>query len=230
MFGATLKSLFNSGVRDLKDKFSKADEEEDFPTPLGLRIGAAVDVDTLPLRMHADELHVELPEETLIIVAQGYVDLGDGSHAHRYYTADDTMIQVLTVAGMEDQHVEELTLFVPYRSYYPDSDGAWAQWTLKDGKLGAPTFRLEDGTEFSRIWFDTTEGYAAPVEFTESVYEDPDSHECSDVFHKVMLYGRNLEAGKKNEYLLVSVESYQGERTVELMVGVDLGLSDLKVI
>ena len=175
MFGATLKSLFNSGVRDLKNKFSKAGEGDDFPTPLGLRIGAAVDVDTLPLRMHADELHVELPEETLIIVAQGYVDLGDASHAHRYYTADDTMIQVLTVAGMEDQHVEELTLFVPYRSYYPDGDGAWAQWTSKGGKLGAPTFRLEDGTEFSRIWFDTTEGYAAPVEFTESVYEDPDS-------------------------------------------------------
>jgi hypothetical protein len=230
MFGATLKSLFNSGVRDLKNKFSKAGEGDDFPTPLGLRIGAAVDVDTLPLRMHADELHVELPEETLIIVAQGYVDLGDASHAHRYYTADDTMIQVLTVAGMEDQHVEELTLFVPYRSYYPDGDGAWAQWTSKGGKLGAPTFRLEDGTEFSRIWFDTTEGYAAPVEFTESVYEDSDSDECSDVFHKVMLYGRNLEAGKKNEYLLVSAESYEGEQTVELMVGVDLGLSDLKVI
>jgi hypothetical protein len=62
------------------------------------------------------------------------------------------------------------------------------------------------------------------------VYEDPDSDECSVVFHKVMLYGRNLEAGKKNEYLMVSVESYEGEMTVELMVGVDLELSSLKVI
>ncbi len=68
------------------------------------------------------------------------------------------------------------------------------------------------------------------MEFTESVYEDPDSDECSDVFHKVMLYGRNLEAGKKNEYLLVSVESYEGQQTVELMVGVDLELSTLRVI
>ncbi len=230
MFGATMKSLFKSGGRGLKGKLSKSGEQEEFPTPLRLRIGAAVDIDTLPLRMHAADLHVELPEETLIIVAQGYVDLGDASHAHRYYTADDTMIQVLTVAGMEDQHVEELTLFVPYRSYYPDSDGAWAQWTSKGGKLGAPIFRLDDGTEFSRLWFDTTEGHAELVEFTESVYEDPDSDEHSDVFHKVMLYGRNLEAEKKNEYLLGSVESYQGEQTVELMVGVDLELSNLKVI
>ena len=50
------------------------------------------------------------------------------------------------------------------------------------------------------------------------------------MFHKVMLYGRNLEAGKKNEYLMVSVEAYQGERTVELMVGVDLEFSTLIVI
>ncbi|MCZ6605201.1 MAG: DUF2491 family protein, partial [Alphaproteobacteria bacterium] len=218
------------GVRDLKTKFSKSDEDDELPTPLGLRIGAAVDVDTLPLRMHADDLHVELPEETLIIVAQGYVDLGDASYAHRYYAANDTMIQVLSVAGVEDQHVEELTLFVPYRSYYPDGDGAWAQWISRGGKLGAQTFRLEDGAEFSRIWFDTVEGYAEPVEFTESVYEDPDSDECSEVIHKVMLYGRNLEEGKKNEYLMVSAESYGGEQTIELMVGVDLELSNLKVI
>ena len=230
MFGGTMKSLFKSGVRDLKNKFSKADEEDEFPTPLGLRIGAAVDVDTLPLRMHADDLHIKLPEATMIIVAQGYIDLGDATYAHRYYDANDTMIQVLTVAGMEDQHVEEVTLFVPHKSYYPDSDGAWAKWTSKGGKLGAPTFGLDDGTEYSRIWFDTTEGYAEPVEFTESVYEDPDSDECSNVFHKDMLYGRNLEVGKKNEYLLVSVESYEGQQTVELMVGVDLELSSLKVI
>ena len=230
MFGGAMKSLFRSGTRDLKNKFSKADEEEEFATPLGLRIGAAVDVDTLPLRMHADELHVQLPDEVLIIVAQGYIDLGDSTYAHRYYTADDTMIQVLTVAGMDDQHVQEVTLYVPYRSHYPDGAGAWAQWTSKGGKLGSPTFRLDDDTEFRRIWFDTTEGYAEPVEFTESVYEDPDSDDCSDVFHKLMLYGRNLEDGKKNEYLMVSAESYEGEQTVELMVGVDLELSTLKVI
>ena len=230
MFGRTMKSLFKSGARDLKNKFSKSDDQEEFPTPLGFRIGAAVDIDTLPLRMHADDLHVELPEETLIIVAQGYIELGNATYAHRYYTANDTMIQVLTVAGMEDQHVEEVTLYVPYKSYYPDSDGAWAQWTATGGKLGAPAFRLDDGTEYSRIWFDTTEGYAEPAEFTESVYEDPDTDDCSDVVHKTMLYGRNLEAGKKNEYLMVSVEAYEGEQTVELMVGVDLEFSNLKVI
>ncbi len=230
MFGRTIKSLVKSGVRDLKGKFSKADEVDEFPTPLGLRMGAAVDIDTLPLRMHAANLHVELPEATLIIVAQGYIDLGDGTYAHRYYTAENVMIQVLTVGGMEAEHVEELTLFLPHQSFYPDGEGAWAQWTSVGGKIGSPVFRLEDGTEYSRLWFDTTEGYAKPVIFTESVYDDPDSDECSDIVHTLMLYGRNLEQGIMNEYLLVSAEEYEGERTVELMVGVDIEIANLKVI
>lgn len=230
MFGGAMKSLFKSGVRDLKDKFSKAEESDEFPTPLGLRIGAAVDIDTLPLRMNADQIHVELPEETILIAAQGYIELGDGSYVHRFYNAADTMIQVLTVGGTEDGHIEEITLFVPYKSYYPSGEGEWAQWTAKGGKIGAPSFYLDDGTEFTRLWFDTTEGSTEPVEFTESVYEDPDSDEHDDVFHKAMLYGRNLEADKKNEYLLASVEDYENERTVELMVGVDLEIASLNVI
>jgi hypothetical protein len=230
MFGRAIKSLVKSGIRDLKGKFSKDDEDDEFPTPFGLRIGAAVDIDTLPLRMHAADIHVELPEATMMIIAQGYIDLGDGTYAHRYYNSDDAMIQVLTVGGVEDQHVEELTLFVPHQSFYPDSDGAWAQWTSQGGKIGAPIFCLDDGTEYSRVWFDTAGGYAKPVIFTESIYEDPDSGECSEITHTVMLYGRNLDQGKKSEYLLVSAEAYEDERTVELMVGVDIETAGLKVI
>lgn len=230
MFSGAMKSLFKSGTRDLKAKFSKAEEVDEFPTPLGLRIGAAIDIDTLPLRMNADQIHVELPEETMLVVAQGYIDLGDATYVHRYYSANDTMIQVITAAGMEDQHIEELTLYVPYKSYYPSSEGEWAQWASTGGKIGAPAFLLDDGAEFSRLWFDSTEGYAEPVEFTESIYEDAESDEHTDVFHQVMLYGRNLEADKKNEYLLASVEDYETERTVELMVGVDLEIANLKVI
>ena len=230
MFGVAMKSLIKSGTRDLKAKFSSSGEDDDFATPLGLRIGAVVDIDTLPLRMHAADLHVALPEQTLLIAAQGYVELGDATYAHRYYTADNTMIQVLTVAGMEDHHVQEMTLYVPFKSYYPDGDGGWATWTGKGGKLGAATFHLDDGTEFRRIWFETAVGHADPVEFTESVYDDPESDDHSDVFHRVMLFGRNLDIGKKNEYLLVSVESYEGQETVELMVGVDLEFSTLRVL
>ena len=96
--------------------------------------------------------------------------------------------------------------------------------------MGAPDFRLDDGTEYTRLWFDTTSGHAEPVEFTEEVYEDPDTDDHRDSFQKTMLYGRNIEDGKKNEYLLITVESYNGEKTVELMMGVDIEFAMLKVI
>ena len=230
MIGGAMKSLFKGRVRDIKNKFSKRGEDDNWPTPLGLRIGAAVDIDTLPLRMHADDLHVELPEETILIVVQGYVDLGDDAYVHRYYAEDDMMIQILTVNGVKDEHVEEITLYLPYKSIYPGSPGEWAQWTAKGGKIGAPTYRLDDGTEYERIWFDSTPGHADPVAFTEEICEDADGEDGDDIVQQVMLFGRNLEEGKKNEYLMITVEAYQGEKTVELMIGVDLDLATLKVI
>lgn len=230
MIGSAMKSLFKSSARELKKNFSKTSEDDEFATPLGLRMGAAVDIDTLPLRMHADDLHMPLPDTTIITVAQGYIDLGDGTYVHRYYAEDDTMIQVLTVNGMEDQHVKEITLYMPYKSYYPGSEGEWAQWTAKGGRIGQATYALDDGSKFERIWFDDTDGYADSVTFWEEVYEDPESDEHSKILHRAMLYGRNLEDGKKNEYLMVSVESCDGEETVEVMIGVDLELSMLKVI
>ena len=230
MITSAMKSLFKSGARELKEKFSKSSEDDEFATPLGLRMGAAVDIDTLPLRMHANDLHIPLPDNTIIIAAQGYIELGDSTYVHRYYAEDDTIIQALTVNGMEDQHVQEITLYMPYKSFYPASEGEWAQWTAKGGRIGQTTYAFDDGTKFERIWFDETDGYAKPVAFWESIYEDPESDEHIEIFHRAMLYGRNLEDGKKNEYLLVSAESCDGEETVEMMVGVDLELSMLKVI
>ncbi len=229
MVSSAMKSLFRSRVRSIKERFTDQDDDV-LATPLGLRLGAAVDIDTLPLRMHADELHVDLPEETKLIVAQGFVDLGDDTYAHRYYAADDTMIQVLTARGVEDEHVEEITLYVPYESYYPSTPKEWAQWTGDNGKIGAPSYRLDDETVYGRIWFDDTDDHVDPVEFTEKIYDDPEAEQARSIHQKVMLFGRNLEAGKKNEYLLVAVETHDGETTVELMIGVDLEMTGLKAI
>ena len=229
MVSSAMKSMFRSRVRSIKERFTDRDDDV-LATPLGLRLGAAVDIDTLPLRMHADELHVDLPEETKLIVAQGFVDLGDDTYTHRYYAADDTMIQVLTARGVEDEHVEEITLYVPYESYYPSSPTEWAQWTGDKGKLRAPSYRLDDETVYGRIWFDDSDDHVDPVEFTEKVYDDPEAEQARSIHQKVMLFGRNLEAGKKNEYLLAAIETHDGETTVELMIGVDLEMTGLKVI
>ena len=230
MIGGPMKSLFKSGARDLKSRFSKKNADDELDTPLGLRIGAAVDIDTLPFRMRASTMKLTVPDETILIAAQGFIDLGDDSYVHRYYTEDDTMIQVLTINGTESQHVQEITLYTPYESHYPNTSEEWADWTAEGGRLGAQTFVISDGTEYARVWFDSTDPHAEPVEFTEFVYDDPDSDECVENYQQVMLFGRDLGSEHRNQYLLAIVDSYEGERTVELMTGVDLELAQLKVI
>jgi hypothetical protein len=204
-------------------------EAPELPRLLGLRIGATVDIDTIPIRMLADELNFELPDATKIIVAQGAVELGEGSVAYRYYAADDTMIQVMTVGGADDAHVEEVTLYVPHDSFYPSTAAEWKQWTGTGGSLGAPEFRLADGTRYVRIWFEDTEGWAAPVEFTETVHGEADGGDTEDIRQKVMLYGRGIDNDRRAEYLLLSVEDSDGEATVELMIGTDLDPATMKV-
>ncbi len=215
------KSLFKSFMGD--------GDGPELPRLLGLRIGATAEFDTIPLRMLADELKFELPDATKIIEAQGIVDLGEGSVAVRYYAANDTMIQVMTVGGTDDVHVEEVTLYVPYDSFYPSTAAEWKQWTGTGGTLGAPEFRLADGTRYVRIWFDNTEGWAPPVEFTETVHDEADGSDSRDIRQKVMLYGRGIDNDRRAEYLLLSVEDSDGEATVELMVGIDVDPATMKV-
>ncbi len=215
------KGLFKS--------FRGGGDAPELPRLLGLRIGATVDIDTIPLRMLADELKIELPDATKIIEAQGSVDLGEGSVAYRYYAADHTMIQVMTVGGADDAHVEEVTLYVPYDSFYPSTAAEWKQWTATGGTLGAPEFRLADGTRYVRIWFEDTEGWAAPVEFTETVHGEADGSDTRDIRQKAMLYGRGIDNDRRAEYLLLSVEDSGGEASVELMVGIDVEPSTMKV-
>ena len=201
----------------------------ELPRLLGLRIGATVDIDTIPIRMLADELQFELPDGTKIIAAQGTVELGEGSVAFRYYAADDTMIQVMTVGGADDAHVEEVTLYVPYDSVYPSNAAEWKRWTGTGGTLGAPEFALDDGTRYVRIWFEDTEGWAPPVEFTETVHSAADGSDTENIRQKVMLYGRGIDNDRRAEYLLLSVEDSDGEATVEMMVGIDVDPATMKV-
>ena len=55
MPSGAMRSLFRSGIRSLRSRFANETADDELPTPLGLRVGAAVDVDTLPLRMYADD-------------------------------------------------------------------------------------------------------------------------------------------------------------------------------
>ena len=121
VFGSLIKSFMKSG------------EDKPVAGPLGLRTGAAVEVETIRFRMVADQLHFELPNETLFITASGRVDLGDGSVALRYYTDLHVMLQVLCVGGETDAHIQEVTLYAPFTSLYPEGT-EWRDWEGDGGQ------------------------------------------------------------------------------------------------
>ena len=223
-----MKSFLGSGWAAMKNRLKGDEEKPALASPLGLRIGGAVDIDAIPFRMLGDALTLEVPQETVIIEAQGFVDLGHGTTAHRFYAADHTMLQILTVDGVEDEHVEEITLYRPFDSHYPETKAQWSEWVGDGGRIGAPTFTLPDGQMYSRIWFDNEEGAVTPVAFGEDIYDEPGA-EPTVIAQRVMLYGRPLP-NDKAEYLLVAAEKTSEGETVELMLGVDIERPGLSVI
>lgn len=229
MKGRIVKSVLGSGWDAVKGKLGRKQEERpSLASPLGLRIGAAAEIDVIPFRMLGDALKLQVPEETLIVEAQGFVDLGNGTTAHRYYAEDHTMVQVLTVDGTADEHVQEITLYRPFESFYPETTAQWAVWIGDSGRIGAPAFHLDSGESYSRIWFDNEEGSVLPVAFGEDVYESAGSDPTA-IYQRVMLYGRPLQ-NEKAEYLLVAAERTSEGETVELMLGVDIHRTGLTVL
>jgi hypothetical protein len=196
--------------------------------PLGLRIGAAVELDTLRFRMMAEQLKFDLSGDTLFVTASGRVDLGDGSIVLRYYTDQHTMFQILCVGGETDAHIQEVTLYAPYTSFYPEG-AEWSEWEGDGGKIGQTAYRLDDGTIYDRIWFKEDPDWSSPVRFEERVVDEDNA--ASLIGQEVMLFGRQIPGDPGyGEYLLLAIESRDDGRSVEVMLGVDLDRGMFKII
>lgn len=204
------------------------DTEPSLPSPLGLGLGLAVDIDPLPFSMLKEQLMFELPAQIQVIEAQGTLDLGAGTGLHRYYTADDAFIQVSTTGGVKDQHVDDVKLFIFYKTLHPSSQDDWDLWT--DGsRIGAPDYTL-DGTVFQRVWGGESAGNTAPVKMKEYVFPKEKDQSQYSVTHLAMLYERQLPDQARYEYLLLSAERTGNDISVVMSVGVDLDPASFKVV
>ena len=221
-----MSKLFKSLVNEAA---GKQDNQPVLPEIAGLRIGATVDLDLLAARMHAEEMNFEAVEDTRIIVAQGLLDLEEGAHVARYYFRDDTMLQLLLQGGLAEQNIQEVTYFQPWDSRYPANRQDWEQWFGRGGPIGNPTYVIDD-VSYDRIWFQD-DGWSQPVSFHERVYSDKTGLSYDDIQQHAMLYGRDVGDSDTGEYLLVAAEEpVGGEPTIELMVGIDIGPSQMQVI
>lgn len=197
------------------------------PSPLGPRIGQPFFVDPLAVELLGEARKLRLDDPTLIVAARGVASLDEAAALYRYYTEGNAMITALTRGGSLEQHIEEVTLYVPLSSHYPEAADAalWASW---ERRLGAPELTLDDGTVYRRVWFAEAPGPAEPVAFTEEIWDEETAEAQRWVNQKVMLFHRELDSGK-SEFLTVGIEETPSGRSVELMVGMDLDRASLSV-
>jgi hypothetical protein len=208
---------------------SPAEEADTSPSgPMGLRIGRAVSMDMMRLRVEEPKLAHALPSETLVITGYGTVDLGAGSMLHRFYDDRHTMLQFLCEFGTEDTSIREVMLFTPWDSVSPTSENEWRLWDGPGAKIGSASFS-GDGHVFNRVWGDPQTAWVAPSEFIEEVRADDGS--VRQIHQKVMPYKR--EVGILVENLILAIErdlSSADRGTVTFMIGYGLQPSDVTPI
>lgn len=223
-----VKSNAGSMKESVVSKFRKAPELPTYPSPLGFRIGAAVTLDDLEFRALGDKLRMEFPGGTQIIEAYGKIEMGDGIIVHRFYTTDDAMFQITTDGG---DNVDEVKLFVAYDTVFPASGEEWGFWVDEtEGVIGDPEFEIKDGTNFTRAWFEDSEGHVPMVDVEETVVTNAETGESFLVEHGMMLYARWVDDSEEMaEWLLLGVEDTGESASVELMLGVDLDESSFDV-
>ncbi len=210
-------------------KFFKKEEKAKPAAPeiMGLRLGGAFELDTLKLRLIEPHLIIEGAAKTQLIQAVGMVKLDQSSTMLRFYTDDDSFVQVILNGGMTENHIEDVKLWYFYETKSVSSDSDWNR--LLDGEISQPTYSLE-GHAFDRVWDDVGEN-SPPIAMTETTYAEDEGKSDTDQF--MMLYERNISEDL-DEYVIVSGEEkiidYRADRCLVISTGFNLRSEDITII
>lgn len=212
------KSLF--GRKDALDTNA-------LPVVRNVSLGRTVMVDPLAWRRFGDALKFPFTGDTLVIVAQGLVELSDGGFIHRFYTDDDIMFQVVST-DRAGQDISDVTLFAPWESSYPGAPSERAAWTRR---LSAPSFTAPGLPEYRRFWFGDEAPVQDPVSFWEDVHDDRDGIVDRRIFQTSMLFARPLDDdpdGARELLLAIEMQTEAGDVSFEVMLGMALELGEFR--
>jgi hypothetical protein len=194
------------------------------PVVRNVTLGRSLTVDPLAWRQYGAESKFPLDRDTLIITAQGMIDLDDGGFVHRFYTDDHMMFQAVSDDRAGEQ-VNDLTLFAPWDSQYP---GDRADRDLWKARLRARTFQPDGLPEFRRFWFGEDAPTQEPVTFWEEVHDDRDGVPDRRIFQTCMLFARDLAGGGRELLLAIEMEPEGEAVSHELMIGVPLEMGEFR--
>ncbi len=208
--------------------FSKKQKKPQIEAPsiMGLRLGGSFEIDSLLLKLTANDLVIDGCASTQIIKSAGIVDL-DGTWVFRFYTDDDAFLQVVSEGGKSEEHVVDVKLFHFYDTQDISSQPIWDR--LLKSEIGAATYELE-GYTYSRVWTSAGE-YHNPVHMAEKTYDDDGEFSVTDQF--TMLFERSI-SGNQTESLLLAAEEKEEEsgnlgRCFVLSTGITLSPAQLTI-
>jgi hypothetical protein len=197
------------------------------PEIMGLKLGGAFELDALKLKLIEPHLIIEGAAKTQFIQAVGVVKLDQSSTVLRFYTDDDSFLQVILNGGMTENNIEDVKLWYFYETKSVGSEQDWN--ALLNKQISQPTYALEAHT-FERVW-DDVGSHSPPVAMTEKTHTEQDGESETDQFS--MLYERNIN-DDLDEYLLVSGEEKiidnRADRCFVISTGFNLRPADITII
>lgn len=198
------------------------------PTIRNVTIGRTLMLDTLAWRRFGTDIRFPLDRDTLVITAQGLVNLNEGGWVHRFYTDDHVMFQAVS-NDREGQDVTDLTVFAPWESTYPGGREDRAAWRRR---MSGQSFSAPGLPEYRRLWFGDEAPVQEPVTFWEDLHDDRDGVADRRIFQSCMLFARELgdETGSEGRELLLAIEQEPEGDAVshEIMIGVPLEAGELR--
>ena len=210
------RGLFGGKRNDANDQV--------IPVVRNVTIGRSVHLDPLAWRRLGGETKFRLDTDTLGIVAQGRINLGDDGYVNRFYTQDDMMLQMVSPDAM-GLEAEDFTLFGPWSSAYPPDSSAKRAW---GDRLRARSFGGADLPEYRRFWFNDVDERQEPVSFWETVYDDRSGQNFRKIYQTCMLFSRDLPGDGRELLLAIEMEPEGGDLTHEVMVGIPLNTGEFE--
>ena len=228
-----IRSVAKKQAKEAAGFFRKKPTRVDQDLPLGVAIDRLVDIDGAGLSTFIGLVQFNFPSFPLAVEAIGKIDLDEGAMAYRcYLQGTSAFLQVVSEHG----EPVECRLYVLDRDLYPHSEEIWATWLNdEDGIIGSPEVLHGDGEERSylREWMEG-DGQTVPVQVSERIIRDSYGEQIYEETQQAMSYFRVASGDPYNpedpervdEFLLISA----GDGVIELYLGVELMLEEVKVI
>jgi hypothetical protein len=191
--------------------------------PFGLRLGGVVDISTSFFIFNADKTVMKDPGSKLYIEAISRYNRTDCNMYNLYAGSTDGNDYVLQVDFDADFVFQAAKLFQQTFEIFPQTIEELQEW---EGKLiGDEYIKLPDGIEYDREWEPERKGHLTGYRLNERLFsKDFDSY--NELRRLMMLYGRAIADTK--EYLLVSSIRSSEKNFIDVMVGINLDIEEVK--